>query len=118
MEDPEAGHRFDTDRARCRFFSQAREAVRRAPGVKTAAFTSQLPLSGDLDGYGIEFEDDNSPNGDYAGFSYAVIPDYFETMGIPLRRGRLLDEHDMAGPPVAARMITTPGAPHATARAT
>jgi len=101
MQVQESGHRFDDDRARYRFFSQALEAVRRAPGVKTAAFTSQLPLSGDLDGYGIEFEDDDSPNGDYAGFRYAVTPGYFETMGIPLRRGRLLDEHDMADGPVA-----------------
>ncbi len=101
MQVQESSRRFDNDGVRYRFFAQALEAVRHVPGVKTAAFTSQLPLSGDLDGYGIEFEDDNSPNGDYAGFRYAVIPDYFETMGIPLRRGRLLDEHDMAGAPVA-----------------
>jgi putative ABC transport system permease protein len=30
-----------------------------------------------------------------------VSPSYFETMQIPLRRGRLLDEHDRAGAPVA-----------------
>jgi putative ABC transport system permease protein len=101
MQVQESGRRFDDDSARYRFFAQALEAVRHVPGVKTAAFTSQLPLSGDLDGYGIEFEDDNSPNGDYAGFRYAVTPGYFETMGIPLRRGRLLDEHDMADAPVA-----------------
>ncbi len=96
-----SGHRFDDDRVKYRFFAQALEAARHVPGVKTAAFTSQLPLSGDLDGYGIEFENDNSPNGDYAGFRYAVTPDYFETMGIPLRRGRLLDEHDMTDAAVA-----------------
>jgi len=101
MQVQESGRRFDDDRVRYRFFAQALEAVRRVPGVKAAAFTSQLPLSGDLDGYGIEFEDDNSPNGDYAGFRYAVTSGYFETMGIPLRRGRLLDEHDMADAPVA-----------------
>jgi len=100
MQMQASGRRFDDDSARYRFFAQALEAVRRVPGVKTAAFTSQLPLSGDLDGYGIRFEDDNSPNGDYAGFRYAVTPGYFETMGIPLRRGRLLDEHDMADSPV------------------
>jgi putative ABC transport system permease protein len=101
MQVQESSRRFDNDGVRYRFFAQALEAVRHVPGVKTAAFTSQLPLSGDLDGYGIEFEDDNSPTGDYAGFRYAVTPDYFETMGIPLRRGRLLDEHDMAGAPAA-----------------
>ncbi len=101
MQVQASGRRFDDDSARYRFFAQALEAVRRVPSVKTAAFTSQLPLSGDLDGYGIQFEDDNSPNGDYAGFRYAVTPGYFEAMGIPLRRGRLLDEHDMADSPVA-----------------
>jgi putative ABC transport system permease protein len=101
MQVQESSRRFDNDGVRYRFFAQALEAVRHVPGVKTAAFTSQLPLSGDLDGYGIEFEDDNSPTGDYAGFRYAVTPDYFETMGIPLRRGRLFDEHDMAGAPAA-----------------
>jgi len=101
MQVQEVGRRFDDDRVKYQFFAQALEAVRHVPGVKTAAFTSQLPLSGDLDGYGIQFENDNSPNGDYAGFRYAITPGYFETMGIPLRRGRLLDEHDMAGAPAA-----------------
>jgi putative ABC transport system permease protein len=101
MQVQESGHRFDDDLAKSRFFAQALEAVRQVPGVKAAAFTSQLPLSGDLDVYGIEFENDNNPNGDSAGFRYAVTPGYCETMGIPLRRGRLLDEHDMAGAPVA-----------------
>jgi putative ABC transport system permease protein len=101
MQVQESGHQFDDDSARYRFFAQALEAVRQVPGVKAAAFTSQLPLSGDLDGYGIEFENDRNPNDVSAGFRYAVTPDYCETMGIPLRRGRLLDEHDMAGAPVA-----------------
>jgi len=101
MQVQESGRRFDGDSVRYRFFAQALEAVRQVPDVRAAAFTSQLPLSGDLDGYGIQFEDDNSPNGDYAGFRYAVTPGYFETMGIPLRSGRLLDEHDMVDGPVA-----------------
>ena len=100
MQVQESGHRFDDDSARYRFFSQALEAVRQVPGVK-AAFTSQLPLSGDLDVYGIEFENDSNPNDVSAGFRYAVTPGYCETMGIPLRRGRLLDEHDTTGMPVA-----------------
>ena len=42
--------------SRYRFFAQALEAVRRVPGVAAAALTSQLPLSGDLDVYGVHFE--------------------------------------------------------------
>jgi putative ABC transport system permease protein len=57
-------------------------------------------LSGDSDVYGARFEDD-SPESGYPVFRYAVTPGYFETIGIPLRRGRLLDAHDVAGAPGA-----------------
>jgi putative ABC transport system permease protein len=94
-----SGHRFDKD-ATHRFFAQALEAVRQVPGVTAAAFTSQLPFSGDLDEYGAHFENDD-PNVGYSAFRYAVSPGYFETMGIPLRSGRLLDAHDVADAPLA-----------------
>lgn len=100
MQVQESGHRFDTDPARAEFFRQALEAVSHVPGVETAAFTSQLPLSGDFDSYGVQFESDQSDNAD-AGLRYAVSPDYFKVLHIPLRRGRLLDEHDVAGAPLA-----------------
>jgi putative ABC transport system permease protein len=100
MQVQEAGHRFDSDSARARFFSQALDAVRQVPGVATAAFTSQLPLSGDFESYGILFEVDTTGDGDN-GFRYAVSPSYFETMHIPLRRGRLLNDHDIVGAPQA-----------------
>jgi putative ABC transport system permease protein len=74
--------------------------VSHIPGVETAAFTSQLPLSGDFESYGVQFESDHSDNAD-AGLRYAVSPDYFKVLHIPLRRGRLLDEHDVAGAPLA-----------------
>jgi putative ABC transport system permease protein len=99
MQVQESGHRFDADSAKNRFFTQALEAVRQVPGVTAAAFTSQLPLSGDFESFGVQFELD--PNGDEAGYRYAVSPDYFETMRIPLRRGRLLNAHDVAGGPGA-----------------
>ena len=97
MQVQETGHRFDDDSARARFFEQALEAVRQAPGVEAAAFTSQLPLSGDYDSFGVQFASD--PNDSDAGLRYAVSPGYFEAMHIPLRRGRLLDEHDVVGAP-------------------
>jgi len=100
MQVQESGHRFDTDRARDQFFTQALEAVQQVPGVATAALTSQLPLSGDFDSFGVQFESDRSSNTE-AGLRYAVSPDYFQTMRIPLRRGRLLDKHDVMGAPLA-----------------
>jgi putative ABC transport system permease protein len=100
MQVQESGHRFDTDRARDQFFTQALEAVRQVPGVASAALTSQLPLSGDFETYGVQFEADRSSNSE-AGLRYAVSQDYFRTMHIPLRRGRLLDEHDVVGAPLA-----------------
>jgi len=100
MQVQEFGHRYDSDAARLQFFQQALNNIRRLPGVVSAGLTSQLPLSGDLDVYGIEFEKDNNPLAD-AAFRYAVSPGYLETMRIPLRRGRLLNENDIPGAPVA-----------------
>src|SRR6185437_10774371 len=82
------------------FFDRALEAVRHLPGVTSAAFTSQLPLSGDSDTYGMTFEAYPNDQGEPA-FQYAVSPDYFSTMHIPLRRGRFLNENDRAGAPMA-----------------
>jgi len=99
MQVQASGRRFDLATTE-RFFAQALEAVHRTPGVAAAAFTSQLPLSGDDDEYGARFEGDD-PNTGYNVFRYAVSPGYFETLRLPLRRGRLLDEHDVAdAPPV------------------
>jgi putative ABC transport system permease protein len=89
------GQRYDDDAVCNRFFAQALEAVRQVPGVSAAAFTSQLPLSGEADIYGASLENDNNPNDSHEVFRYGVTPGYFEAMGIPLRRGRLFDDHDL-----------------------
>jgi len=104
-----SGHQFDDlasasgqgHAVRRRFFAQALEAARRVPGVAKAGFTSLLPLSGAQNGtYGAQFEKD-PPTGGYDVFRYVVTPGYLEAMGIPLRRGRLLDARDTAGAPQA-----------------
>jgi putative ABC transport system permease protein len=95
------GHRFDKAAATYQFFDAARDAARRVPGVIAAAFTSQLPMSGDRDEYGAHFEATPTlPDATYGVYRYAVSPGYVEAMGIPLRRGRLLDEHDNASAPL------------------
>jgi putative ABC transport system permease protein len=103
------GNQSNDDRATHRFFAQALEAVRRVPGVTATAFTSQLPLSGDFDLYGVHFE--STPTGSLesqnGAFRYAVTPGYFETIGIPLRRGRLLGTRDVAGAPAVVLISET-----------
>ena len=109
-----SGHRFDDlptapgqgDAGRRRFFEQALDAVRRVPGVRQAAFTSVLPLSDDppaMSMYGARFENDG-PEGGRTVFRYTVSPQYCQTMGIPLRSGRFIDERDSASAPQSAVM--------------
>jgi predicted permease len=96
--------RYSEEEAINRFFEQSLEAVKRVPGVSAAAFTSQLPLSGDSDLYGVHFDpvpiDD--PGEIRGTFRYAVSPGYLEIMRIPLKSGRLLDEHDGPDAPLVA----------------
>jgi putative ABC transport system permease protein len=99
-----AGHRFDDDSATIRFFSEVLETVRQVPGVVAAGLTSQLPLSGDVDLYGVRFDPPapgESPEG-RGTYRYAVSPGYIEALRIPLKAGRtLLPQDDAAGPRVA-----------------
>ena len=99
-----AGQRFrDADETN-QFFTQALDAVRHVPGVTAAGFSSQLPLTGDEDVWGVRFPPNQaSPRGHFHdGYRHAVSPGYFEAMGIPLRRGRYLNASDNATAPGAA----------------
>ncbi|HXV85170.1 MAG TPA: ABC transporter permease, partial [Gemmatimonadales bacterium] len=103
----QTGPRLAADGTTSRFFEQALDAARRVPGVAAAGLTSQLPLSGDVDLFGVQFDpplpdDPGEPSEVRGTFRYAVSPGYFETMRIPLRRGRLLEEADRPGAPLVA----------------
>jgi putative ABC transport system permease protein len=103
MQVQTSGRRYDDPKVTRAFFASALDAVRQVPGVVSAGFTSQLPLSTNSDAYGVHFESVPTleSNEDRGATRYAVTPDYFETLGIPLRQGRLLEAHDMEGAPLA-----------------
>ena len=81
---------------RLRFFQRLEERVRALPGVRSVAFANNFPLRGGW-GTGIAVDDGNPATRDAD--SQAVSPGYFETLGIPLLRGRLLVAADQAGQP-------------------
>jgi len=99
-----SGHRFDDDSVAKQFLANAVEMVRQVPGVIGAGLTSQLPLSGDIEQYGVFFEPNPVPltGAEQSPYRYSVSADYLRTMGIPLRQGRMLDERDKEGSPRVA----------------
>jgi putative ABC transport system permease protein len=67
-----------------------REAVRALPGVDRVGTASQLPLGGNVDSYGVNAQDKPLANPELAPYAdrYTVSPDFMNTMGIAIRRGR------------------------------
>lgn len=99
MQIQTGGPRYKADSATWRYFDQVLAAARAVPGVKQAALTSQLPLSGDFDFYGVHpsFVPTADAQRDPSGARYAVSDGYLETMRIPVLRGRGLTAADRAG---------------------
>jgi putative ABC transport system permease protein len=97
------GYRNESPDTTLQYFQSVLDAVRTVPGVTDAALTTQLPLSGDFDGYGFVFESSSQtfPNDSPGALRYVVTPEWFRTMGIPLLQGRLLDAQDRPGAPQA-----------------
>ena len=76
-------------------FRRILEQMRSIPGVVAASGTNRLPLAGIIDGEGMviateDNADDRSLRGDYR----AVTPEYFNTIGTPMLRGRAFSEAD------------------------
>jgi len=83
--------KYFTDAQRRGFYSKALSAVQKVPGVRQVALSSRLPFRGRSDArFEIEGRptppDQPSPSAEFK----LVTPNYFETMQIPLLRGRQL----------------------------
>jgi macrolide transport system ATP-binding/permease protein len=88
-----------------RFYKLLIERMRAAPGVRSAALARGVPLG--LDGFDrIAFAPDGftmpRDRATFTAMSDTVDQGYFETMGIPLLRGRSFDTRDSAGAPLVA----------------
>ena len=77
--------------ARLQFFQKLEERVRALPGVVSVAAANRMPLRGGWSsGIAIDGNPDRISSPDFQ----AVTPGYFETLGIPLLRGRALTAQD------------------------
>lgn len=89
---------YESDQERAAIIEQATKAVREVPGVESAAVVSSLPLAGMNNWTDLSVED-HPPTGPEERISVGYIvatPGYFETMGIPLLRGRDFTFQDTA----------------------
>lgn len=86
------GYKFGTGvhRQISAFQQRLLDRVRAVPGVKSAAFTAYLPLSGADNSWSILIEGrPPKPPGEFDEVNYRPVgAGYFETIGIPLKRGR------------------------------
>ena len=80
------------------FFKKAQDRIATIPGVQAVGAISYLPLTGELasrDGFKIPGQPPPKP-GEEPGVEVRVVtPTYFQAMGIPLLKGRLLNERDV-----------------------
>lgn len=91
-------HGYDTDAARLAFEQNLLQRVRALPGVKSASLTSNIPFGYGNDQGTYHIEGRQPPPGQPPphGQLRTVAPGYFQTMQIPLLRGRTFNGHDNA----------------------
>jgi putative ABC transport system permease protein len=94
-------NKYQHSEAQWNFHRQVVERLRDVPGVKSASLVRGLPFSGNGGDTEIILPDREIPpkgKGPRAMFNTAT-PTYFETMGIPLIKGRLFSESDQLNTP-------------------
>jgi putative ABC transport system permease protein len=91
--------RYPADSQQAAFFDQVLPAITAVPGVRAAGATSVMPFGGGWTTGGFEIEGYQPPPKQPGpwGDIRIVSPGFFETLHIPLRKGRLLAEEDRAG---------------------
>jgi predicted permease len=87
---------YDTQEKQLAFFRELQYRLRALPGVDSVALADSLPLQGFHLGTVMQRNDrPQLPLGKAPAMGVGIVtPEYFATLQIPLREGRLLDAHD------------------------
>jgi putative ABC transport system permease protein len=94
-----SGAAYEDSQARKRYVSQTLEQLRALPGVESAAFVAPMPFSGaEIGGdFKIEGHPAPEPGQEPSANVRNVTSDYFQTIRIPLLKGRYFSEQDQRG---------------------
>ncbi len=94
------GSRYAEDQAQVAFVNQLHERLRQAPGVVSAGGSFMMPMDGSS--YALSFTIDGEPvepGSVPSALITSVTPDYIETMGMRVLRGRSITPDDHASAP-------------------
>ncbi|HEX4641165.1 MAG TPA: ABC transporter permease, partial [Chthoniobacterales bacterium] len=101
--------KYKEDQQTVNFFDQLLGALAQQPGIQSASVSEGLPLGGGagfiafaVEGH-VYAQTDRTPDAE----TRVVSPDYFRTLQIPLRSGRLLNDRDVTGAPDAVVVSET-----------
>lgn len=96
---PRAKYKEEPQRAA--FYQDLIKRVQQLPGVSSAAIVNHLPLGGSNSStsFLIEGVPEPPPGQEFNGRYRVCSPEYFQTLGIALLKGRAFNEQDRAGAP-------------------
>jgi putative ABC transport system permease protein len=82
------------------FFAELEEKIKATPGVESVSFSNGLPFLGaNEDSVWVKGRPKAKPTDEMMAVQYIVTPDYFRTLGIELKRGRLITDQDRPSSP-------------------
>ena len=88
--------KYKTDQQISEFYAQLLERIRQLPGVQSASADAYLPFAGVIDGTGVDIEGRPPlPPSEQPVVDVTVVePHFFETLGVPLLRGRSFNDRE------------------------
>ena len=90
--------KYQSDEQIAAFYRRIVDQVAALPDVVATAMVNRLPLTANNMVMSVEFE--GTPGSPVAVQSRSITPDYFRTMSIPIREGRVFAESDSAKAPL------------------
>ena len=88
--------KYEKDERKNQFFAQLLDNIRHLPNVRSASADAFLPFTGIIAGTGVDVEGrPKLPPSEQPTIDVALVePDFFETMGIPLLKGRAFTQRE------------------------